>query len=188
MAFEKSKKVVCGLAMLLGFTHVSAADLQWVFSLAIESGGDKLAEVTFNDGTKESIRGGGFGNLAGGFIMNWDESTETQVTIGWKFDSVEATNGSLEWDRYPLEALQFYKHDAWRMGGGITYHMNPKISGSGFVSGSISLDNALGFVVEADYTLQNNAYFGVRGTFIDYEIANESINGNSLGVIVGGRF
>ena len=57
--------------MLLIFTSVSEArEIEWVIQAGLSSGGDKIAEVRFDDGTKETIYGGGTYLIGGGILVD----------------------------------------------------------------------------------------------------------------------
>ncbi len=57
-----------------------------------------------------------------------------------------------------------------RLGGGLTYHLGPTLSGSGAASGlNAKYDDALGFVLQADYVLRNRFNFGLRYTSVNYK-------------------
>ena len=70
----------------------------------------------------------------------------------------------------PLEALAFYRFERVRLGGGLTYHLNPKIEGSGFANPlEIKFKDPLGLVLQADWRATEALGLGVRYTFLEYE-------------------
>jgi len=57
--------------------------------------------------------------------------------------------------------------------------------------GDITFDDAVGFVVEVDFKLGEKGYMGLKGTSIDYDAQAPfagTIDGNSVGVVIGVRF
>lgn len=120
------------------------------------------------------------------------ERFETQITVGWKFKKIDATNGDVSWDRYPIEFLQYYRHGKFRIGCGGTIHLNPTFDASidlpGFQNGKLTFDNALGFIGEADYHFTEKLVCGIKATIIKYTYEGESCDGNSFGVVLGIRF
>jgi len=124
---------------------------------------------------------------AGDKQIDLTDSAYIRTLIGWKFDSVQAENGDLSFDRYPLDVMFFHQTGKWSVGGGLTYHMSPKFSGSGVASGlNINFNDALGFAFEVNHQF-NKMYLGGKFTVIDYELQNSSISvsGNSLGIVLG---
>ena len=62
----------------------------------------------------------------------------------------------------------FYRFPKLRLGGGVTYHLNPDLSGSGVISGlDVSFNNALGTLLQADYRITDKMNLGARYTTLD---------------------
>lgn len=164
-----------------------------VVQLGIDVGGDEMAKATFVDGESDSINAGELLHFDIGLLIPSSPSNpewESQLTIGWKNDSISAENGTLDWSRFPVDFLQFYVMNDWRFGAGLTWHFNPILEGSGVVSGEVEFDNALGFLLEADYLigLNREMYLGARVTLIEYEVETESVQADSFGAVWGWRF
>ena len=81
----------------------------------------------------------------------------------------------------------FYRFPQFRVGGGLTYHLSPKLSGSGVVSGSAKFDDSAGFVLQADYLLQKITV-GLRYTSLDYKVGGASVKSNGAGITFGISF
>lgn len=156
----------------------------------VHFGGDDIITATFTNGDTEKIKGGELLSLSVGLGMDVQENLEARLMAGIKFDTINAENGGVDFYRYPLEALLMYKAaEKVYLGGGLSYHLNPKISADGIATGSnIDFDNALGFVIEMDYVLSNGGYLGIKFTSIDYEAFGQSASGNSIGGLLGFRF
>ncbi len=164
-----------------------------VCQLGISSGGEKLATATFDNGEDESIRAGGLFSASVGVIVNpfstMNKKLETQLSVGYKQDSTSAENGDITFSRVPLEVIQFYRFDNFRIGAGLTYHINPTLDGDGFAGDlHAKFDDALGFVVEADYFFGYRGFVGIKTTIIDYEIGGYEVEGNSYGLVLGAIF
>lgn len=172
----------------------NAAKVSPLFAGALEFGGDKLVDVTYSDGSKSNIEAGRGIILAGGAVVNFTETTphtfEVQGTFGIKWTSTkQATNGEVDFYRWPLELLSFYRNteNNFRLGGGVTYQLGNELKGSKDASAiSTKLKNALGFVVQGDYFIgaASNMALGLRYTTIQYETENfgGSASGNSFGL------
>jgi hypothetical protein len=170
----------------------SASDV--VLETGLHFGGDTFATVLFSSGDSVDINAGELFSFAVGGIIPVGRNLETQVTLGWKYEGTSAVNGDVSFERYPLNVLLFYRGGNWRWGGGLTYHLNPQVDGSGVGAGlKADFKDALGFVAEVDYQF-NVFYLGARATFVDYETVSSSFtskerfNGDSVGIIFGARF
>lgn len=172
------------------FFPVSSNAVDIFLQGGLHTGGDDLVTATFTNGDTEKLKGGGLFSFSAGLGSDVAENLEARLMAGVKFDTIEADNGDAKFVRYPIEALLMYKSgEKVYVGGGLSYHLNPSISGSGLAGGlNIDFDNALGLVVELDYMLSNGGYLGVKLTSIDYEVNGQSASGNSIGAILGFRF
>ena len=186
-------KAVPGLVFMLvaAVPLVSqAADVRPVFKAGFDFGGDKLATATFTSGSTESIKANELLYLGGGIsILADSKDIETEVTIGWKFDRINASNGDIKFNRYPLEGLVFYRFPKFRLGGGLTYHLSPKLSGSGVASNiNGKFDDSLGFVLQADYLITQKLSVGGRYTSLKYKVGGVSADSSGVGVTFGMSF
>lgn len=165
----------------------SAQAIDFVLEGGLHAGGDTLVTATFTDGSTETIDAGEGLSLAIGARFDIADNLEMAITYGIKTAGISAQNGSIDWTRNPLNAILLYKMDNWRFGGGLTYHMSPVLEGDGFAAGKVDFEDALGTLIDMRYFFGESAYVGGRATFIDYKVKNgsTSVNGNSIGVIVG---
>ena len=167
--------------------------------MALESGGETVVGITTTEGDSEKLKAGGFVHLELGYLgrlLGSDPSWETEGTAGYKSDKVKFKNGDMSFTRFTLNLMQYYRLGSiLRVGAGLTYHLKgnakadiPQIS----VSGDADFDNSLGFMVAADYTISELLNVGVRFTWIDYELSDNSIaepfEGNSAGGYVSFNF
>jgi len=179
-------KLLTVVLILLPVSNASAID--FLIEAGFHQGGDRLVSVTFLSGNTESIDAGDGVSISAGAVADHG-SFEMRYKAGIKFDSIDAANGSLDWDRYTFDALAMYKYSkSWKIGAGLTYHVDPELSGSGIISGSAKFDNAVGLMAEVDYFWNNIGYVGLVITAIDYEINGVEFDGNSVGINVGGIF
>jgi hypothetical protein len=196
----RSALAVCAVAVMAVGVAPRAEAVDVILQMGVHSGGDELAGATFTSGDSDKIKAGELLSFAAGIVQPIGESWEVQAGLGWKFDTITATNGDITFDRYPLDLLLFYRPtEKFRIGLGGSYHLNPKLSSSGAASGlDVEFDNALGFAVEAGYFFGHvspegtprGMYLGVNYTAIDYTVANTdvAVDGNSIGLILGFRF
>lgn len=186
--------------MLLSVTPLIASELKPMLQFGYDFGGKTLATVeqfNYNTGYESNkIRAGqGLSFEAGAAIENNKKDFELQFLVGYKVDRESASNGSVTWDRIPFTTLAMVKKNRWKFGGGVTYHLNPELSGSfsgfdnagNFFNDSVNdkYDNAIGGVVQVQYKMSEAVAVGLRGTFIEYKlISDPSIiaSGNSVGI------
>jgi len=181
--------------ILLGSAAAAQAnDVRPMIKAAADFGGDTLVTVVFTDGTRETIKANELLSLGGGVsIVNAAGDIEAEVTLSYKFALISASNGDVTFSRWPLDALVFYRLPELRLGGGLTYHINPKLSGSGVASGiDATFDNALGLLLQADYRVTPKINLGIRYTSLDYKVhvgsATATARSSGVGVVFSASF
>ncbi len=194
----KTKHLLVGAVscVVLAAMAPRAEAVDVVLQAGAHFGGDELANATFSNGDSQRIKAGEWLSLSAGVVFPVSDVFEIQGTIGWKFDSISADNGDIEWSRFPADLLVFAKAgDHVRVGAGVTYHMAPYATGSGAASNvDIDFENAVGWVAEVDYMFGagsfQGVYLGVNYTAVEYKVENTNVkaDGSSVGVILGYRF
>jgi len=187
--------VVSIAAMLLGTASAAhATDVRPMIKAAADFGGDTLVTVVFTDGSRASIKANELLSLGAGVsIVNQAGDIEAEVSLSYKFALISASNGDVTFSRWPIDALVFYRLPELRLGGGLTYHINPKLSGSGVASGlDASFDDALGLLLQADYRVTPKINLGIRYTSLDYKLhvggATATARSNGVGVVFSASF
>jgi len=192
------KKAVFTLAALAiaasSQAQVAAAPTQAVrpfVGIGVSAGGDKLATAEYTNGDSASIRAGSGVYFTGGVDFRINEQFSAQASVNFHVDNQTAQNGSLHFNRYPIEALAFYHiGQQWKIGTGLRYVTGAKLSGSGAAEiDDVKFDNTLSGVVEAEYMFTPhismkmryvNEKFEVKSRFNEVEVkANHvGISGN----------
>ena len=198
------KKV--SLVTLLTLTSLSAEAVNPLLQLSYDWGGTTLATVehpaTYYDAADiNKIRAGAGLSLEAGAAIGGNQSdVELQLTVGYKFDSDSAANGEVTWDVIPFTALAMFKSNKWKLGAGVTYHLNPEISGafSGYDNGvyfndtiNDTYNSAFGGVAKIQYRATPSLDIGLKGTMIEYELKNNpsvTAKGNSIGIVLSYAF
>jgi len=188
------KKMI--LTSLLTFTSIHADTLNPLLQIGYDWGGDTLATVYHDYEGTNTIRAGNGLNLEAGAVYQSPQSNlELRFLVGYKIDSDSAYNGDVTWDVIPFTALAMFKAQNWKFGGGATYHLDPKLSGSfsGYDNGvyfndSVNdvYDNAFGGVAQIQYQPTEAFGIGLKATFIEYQLKNNptvKVNGDSLGIV-----
>jgi hypothetical protein len=170
-----------------------AQDLRPVFKLGYDFGGDTLVTALFTDGSTKSIKANeGLFMGVGASILNGAKNLEGEVSISYKFQTISASNGDIQFTRVPLDALFFYRQYWFRVGGGLTYHMSPKVEGSGVVGGlNVNFKDALGAILQADYLFGPTVAVGLRYTMLEYKLASGaggSARSDGFGLLFTTRF
>jgi len=150
-----------------------AADVRPIIKAGVDFGGDTLVSVGVTGGgsSSRSISANDGVYVGGGASILMDSKVlEVELSASYKFFTIHAQNGDIDWNVLPLDALVFYRMPNVRLGGGLTYHLGPTLKGSGAANGlEAKYDDALGFVLQADYVLKNRFNFGLRYTNVNYK-------------------
>lgn len=188
-----SLRIVTGCLLLWATTTVSAAD--FVLEGGLHFGGDRMAEVIFTTGSSDEIKAGELISFSLGAAFDLSTAVQSRLTFGIKIDEISATNGYISFARYPLDLVFLYRVDRWGFGGGLTYHFNPSLDGSVIAADfKADFENALGLLGEIDWYFSQGGYLGLLYTVIDYKSVPTAttnaatVNGDSIGIILGGRF
>lgn len=186
----KTKILIC--AATLAFVSIPASATDLFFQGGIHVGGDKLATATSSSGFDQNLRAGQLLSFSVGVHTELNDSLQARVSAGYKLDSIRASNGDANFTRIPIEALLMHKSGNFMLGGGLAYHVSPRFEFNVSPSYSINFDNALGLVLGFDYNgkgrFEHDWYVGGRMTIIDYKVAGLSVNGNSIGAVIGYLF
>ena len=126
--------------------------------------------------------------MTGGFIVpTHSPDFDLQFSFGMHTHAIFASNDSVDFTRWPLEGLAFYKYGNYRFGSGITYHINPEMDLQDINLPVYKFRNAAGLVFEVDYSIngwhKQGFMFGARFVLIDYELEsvdNFNVNGDKL--------
>lgn len=168
-----------------------AADIRPLLRLGYDFGGRTIVVAEFTNGDTETI-GANEGFYIGGGVAALSENIELNLTLAYKFATIEARNGDIEWTRWPVEALAFYRMPRFRAGGGLTYHLAPTLDGDGAAESlEVRFRNALGLVLQADWRITQGMSLGARYTHLTYKAkdpAEEDARANGWGIAFSFNF
>lgn len=174
---------------------VSASQLQadTFLRFGLDFGGEKLGELEFTDGTSDSLyaASGFYAELGFGHQTPVLENPnlETEISIGYKHDSTDASNLSISFSRFTTSLTQYLKVGDLRFGAGVTGHFRNKLSvSSPRDSVDDMVNNSYGLSVVADYRYNNQLLFGIKAVSMDYENYGESADANSFGIFMSSEF
>jgi hypothetical protein len=174
------------LAMML-FSAVSAAQdrgLGFVFEGDLEYGGDRVATVSYEDGSTQDVRAGQGVSLAVGAHYRGDSPISVRGTIGYKYVTTAASNADISLSRVVMEVLANYAWDnGWWVGVGVTHHTNVHFKGDGF-GPDIDFDDATGPTVEVGWR-----WIALSYTKLDYTSEfGGTVDASSLGLTLVSKF
>lgn len=178
--------VVC-----LTCTSMPAIATDMFIEAGIHLGGDTLATASSGN-YDEKLKAGQLLSLAVGIHTELGEAVQGRLSLGYKFDSVSADNGDATFDRFPIEALVMKRSGSFMFGGGLAYHLSPEYEFNVSPSFTIEFDDAVGLVLAFDYNSKgefaDDWFVGGRITLIDYEAQGITVDGNSIGAVIGFMF
>lgn len=185
------KKFICITALALAAGGALAQDnntrpVKGLLSMGLTGGGETLYKVRFTDGDTASIRSGGLVSFVGGAEFRLGGGFALQTTVGYHVDDVNAKNGSLKFERYPLSVMGLYSvTNQFRLGAGVEHAANPKVRGSGVVGdASESFKSSTGLALEGEYLFNPNWSVKLRAVQHKYESKrfHDEVDGNYYGV------
>ncbi len=184
---RKSIRTLALLSVLSGMSYTAqAAEVRGLFNMGYDFGGDTLVTVIYSDGTRESVDANKALYFGAGISLVHDRAAtlETQLTLNYHFDETDPlASGGVKYSATSFDAIQIFNVNQASFGVGVTYHMSPKVTGTGVVSGNLQFDDALGLVFQVGYRLSDRSIIGMRYTNIKYKIAGvPDSDGSGVGI------
>jgi hypothetical protein len=181
--FSRTAIALSGAA-LLALVAASSAHAQTAtgsgvrpfLGLGVSFGGDKLAGVTYTNGSTANLHAGGTTDFRAG--IDWrapGSKFGVQASVGYFTDKANASNGSISFNRTPLEVMgNWMVGDSYRAGFGLRRVGNGKLSGSGAGSnlGSTSFKGSTGLLGEWEWLYGQNVGIAVRYVSEKYTAPN----------------
>lgn len=184
------------ILLALGAATTLHAEVKPVFSLGYDFGGDDIFTAELSSGSStntETISTADGLYIEGGLALSDPDGLEnfsTELTFGYKFDSIVAENADITMGRFYVNVIGNLTQDKVTFGAGLTYHITPKLSGDGdanFVDAEF--ESAAGIILQAGYNINETSTIGLRGTFIDYETNfGEEFDASSVGLYWSVKF
>jgi hypothetical protein len=125
-----------------------------VVQAGFDYGFEEELEVRFVGGGEDELRanGGVFYALGATFLPFADGRLYTQATLGLKFDTIDADNGSASFLVFPLEVIEYYHRGPLRVGAGLSLALGARTHADGVLASSrADYDPSAGLVLTADY-------------------------------------
>jgi len=140
--------------------------VRFLADIALELGGDEVAEVYFTNGNTQSVRAGQGGSLGVGaqFQFKGVEKLLLQSTIGIKYVTTEADNAHIRLTRIPVQlAAHWFVAQKFRIGAGVVTHRSIRFKTDG-IGGDMKFNSATGPLFEIGY-----GAVGMRYTAMNYK-------------------
>lgn len=151
----------------------------------IEFGGEKVATVSFTDGSEQSVKTGDGLTLSGGAHLRINPSWDVRTTVGYKYVTTKADNADIHLDRIVFKGVAdyFFNNSKWYLGGGIVNHTSVKFDADG-LGPNVDFGNATGAVIEGGWS-----FVAVTYTLMSYkDEAGNKYGADSIGISLIGRF
>ena len=170
-------------ALALGATPSRAADVGPMLKVGWDTGRTLLLQVPFADGSSQQIRvNDGLYGGGGIAVVNETRTLEAELSISYKARLVTREDGQIDWNRIPIDLLGFYRTSNYRFGGGLTYHIYPKLRGTGDAQMYVEFENALGVVGQIDMLFGERGSIGLRFLKLEYKAKNIDYKAKSDGI------
>ncbi len=184
---RKSIRTLALLTMLSGVSLTTeAAEVRGLFNVGYDFGGDRLVTVIYTDGTSESVDANKGVYFGGGISLVHDQAgtMETQLTLNYRFEETDPyASGGVKFSTTAFDAVQVFNVNQASFGIGLTYHMSPKVAGTGVVSGNLQFDDAAGLLFQVGFRMSDRSQIGMRYTRIKYKAAGQpEADGSGIGI------
>ena len=185
----KSFLIISTLSLAVGSVFANDnKSVKPLLGFGLTGGGETLVSARYSDGDNASIRSGGLASFVGGAEFRLAENMAVQTTIAYHVDRVNATNGSIRFQRLPLSLTGLYSvNKQVRLGLGIEHVANPEIRGTGVASAaSESFKSSTGLALEGEYLFSGNMGVKLRAVQHKFKskVFNDKVNGNYFGAFV----
>lgn len=187
---------IAALACALSTAHAAGPGAAGSFSPflggGLTYGGDQVGDtIEYENSSSRSLHGGALLDMRAGFEYQTIGSPWSfQMSLGYQVDNASAKNGSVRFDRFPLEVLAHWDvSDSWRFGGGIRKALSTKLHTSGVGSGYAQeqeYSSSVGGVVEAETFFGSHVGLKLRVVSEKYKsqlTGGKDIDGTHLGVL-----
>lgn len=155
------KLILLSFLFLASFCHSFAqnnekktSSFRFLIRGALEMGGDRVAQVYFTNGEKQSVKAGQGGSIAigGEFQMPHVERLIFSATVGYKYVTTQADNVHIRLTRVPILVTgNWMATKKLRFGAGIATHQAIRFKTDG-LGQDITFDGATGPTFEVAYS------------------------------------
>ena len=153
MNVSSLKKIgLLSVALCSAASTAQALEFYPTAGIGLDNGGDSILDVTYTDGSTDSLNLGNGLNIFIGAeaVLNEEETIFGNFSIGWKNSSIDpAVDGKASITRYPLEAMLFYRAGKHRFGVGATHHLEISLDTGGLLAGyNVEFESGIGTILQ----------------------------------------
>jgi Outer membrane protein beta-barrel domain len=195
------KSLLAALTLVACATGAVAADnnavsARFLLGAGLTVGGDKLISVPFSDGSTDSVKAGDLVQLYLGGEVSFGGPLAVQATLGYHVaDTKAATNGSVKFQRKPVDLLVLYTiNEKFRLGAGAQFVSGATLKSSGagtsILGAQRKYKNTTGVIVEGEFLIGPKLGAKLRYVSEKYTptTSNTSIDGSHAGVLMSYYF
>lgn len=154
--------------------------VRFLFRAGLELGGDKVAEVFFEDGDNQFVKAGQGGSIGIGaeFQVPTVNRLLFHATAGYKFVTTKADNANIRLSRIPVQVTaNWMATNKLRFGAGVASHRGIRFKADG-LGQDLNFRSAMGPTFELAYS-----GIGLTYTAMTYEDeSNEKYSANAIGL------
>lgn len=182
---------ICGLNALEN--DKKNENIRGLVGIGFDFGGDTMVSVSTTEGDKSISANDGM-VLNFGLEYYIENDLNLRTTLGYKYNAVEGTNGSIDFSRIPFEMTVNKIIDKNRFGAGVIYYLSPELTCdiSGMCDSTTPFDSSLGFVLryEREFSISPDEMFslGVKYNNVTFEHEASGTTFDSSGVGVEMNF
>jgi hypothetical protein len=176
-----------GLACAQGdMAPPGAVAIHPLVGVALTGGGDRLLAVRYSDGDTRTLRAGQLVQVWGGLdVRPVDSPVSFLATVGYHSDSAGGWNGSVRFERFPIEASVLWSPaPALRIGVGARYAAGAAMRSTGIVNDipNPHFQSRPGGLVLGEWLVTPHQGVQVRYVHETYRLDGQSIDGSHGGV------
>lgn len=148
---------------------------------ALEMGGDQIVELSFTDGSTQTLSAGQGGTIGAGLVWRSVRMPRASVlaTVGFKFVSNASENADIGITRVPLRLVGRYAlNPVWSIGAGVVRHGTVKVNGDGFFDDA-TFTSSMGPTLELGWKAVALTYTSLTYT----AVSGQTFDAGSIGVV-----
>lgn len=158
----------------------------------LTAGGDRLLTAHYIDGDDDSLRAGGTFQFHGGMQFQVAPRLTMALSVGYHVDAIDTFWGSTWFSRVPVEGLAHFQLDRnWRIGGGIRYPIDPRVSSDDFAPDvDEDFQSSVSPVFEIEYLFTPNLGLKFRAVSERYKSKRglPTVDGDHVGLVLNFYF
>jgi hypothetical protein len=172
------KSIACATMLLAmaGGAFAQGVQVRGVVGGGLTFGGDTIATVTYTNADDAKVHAGGLVAFNGGVELQFTPLVSAQALVSYHVDRANASNGSVRFERTPVELLGHFRLNDWfRLGGGARYTSAAKFRATGFASSFLSnvdFEPTWGTVVEGEFFPLKS--FGIKVRYVSERFTAEN--------------